>query len=411
MPLTTIEGCIIRKRDGFDSVALVVTEGQQQQHVSVNCQHPSLPVCHVDAIVRIQGQQSDNKLLVAETIDLVQCAPHPRAVPHVLQGVLDGTLPDWTLPLSKGEIQSELESSGRRMVVSKIVRLLKNQGRDPRKQKNAHTKRADFELLDEIEADDSPLWQLRSIRKRALPNGQAVENNHEASTLKTASSSENWVRRVKNQPEIQWITERIAELNCRPKHIVDVGGGRGDLAMNMAARFADSVVTIVDKQDFGAQHHTAVSINFVHSNFTDFMQNSSSYLSSNDLPPIDLVVAFHACGDLSDLALLFAKQQSCSFLVCPCCHTKRCIPDFLPPWQSILATERQVRVLGELTELKDRPHVSKRARGVINSMRLDLMERGWLLHLEEYDSKTSDRNMVLIGEREIIDCTGLSNTT
>jgi Methyltransferase domain len=51
------------------------------------------------------------------------------------------------------------------------------------------------------------------------------------------------------------------------------------------------------------------------------------------------VVALHACGDLSDLALDFASRAGADFMVCPCCYTKRYIPHFEPAWCQFVREE------------------------------------------------------------------------
>ncbi len=37
---------------------------------------------------------------------------------------------------------------------------------------------------------------------------------------------------------------------------------------------------------------------------------------------IEFLVALHACGGLTDLALQYAVKQQCPFLICPCCYVK-----------------------------------------------------------------------------------------
>ena len=63
-------------------------------------------------------------------------------------------------------------------------------------------------------------------------------------------------------------------------------------------------------------------------------------------------------------------------------------------------TDHEIQVMGKLAELNERPNESKRARQIINSIRLGgIGDNEWSLHLEEYDSVASLRNMVLIGDR------------
>jgi hypothetical protein len=140
---------------------------------------------------------------------------------------------------------------------------------------------------------------------------------------------------------------------------------------------------------------------FVHADFFDFVQVFE--VSKDDTPPIDLVVALHACGDLSDLALAFAQQLRCSFVICPCCYTKRYIHSFSPSWHSLVKNAEERVVMSRLAELNERPHISKRAMRVINSMRLHCVQtqsdgatQNLKLTLEQYESQSSLRNLVLI---------------
>jgi hypothetical protein len=210
--------------------------------------------------------------------------------------------------------------------------------------------------------------------------------------------------------------ERILDLNYTPKHIVDIGGGRGDLAISgLAATFPDDSthISIVDMnlsslqagQDYakrllGDTHSTEKRLHFIHADFYQVVQNPSAYLTG---PPVDLVVALHACGDLSDLALQFAAKMGAPFVICPCCYTKQ---NLLTPYGFQASWRRQLenddKTLGRLAELSEEPSVSKRAMTVINSIRLHdvAKEDGYRqVRLDEYESRSSGRNLVLVGVR------------
>lgn len=201
--------------------------------------------------------------------------------------------------------------------------------------------------------------------------------------------------------------QRRQQRRRRPYHVMDVGGGRGDLATRIAlayqgdnddddacgcgddgcsdpadgghhrtldddgsggGRKANVVVTVVDKNVtslLGGQAHarqlglTEDRIGFVHADFADYRRryiggggggDCDGYDRENggvgggedggdQLPGwglrgrrVDMVVALHACGDLSDLALDFAGAVGADFMVCPCCYTKRYIGNFEPAW-------------------------------------------------------------------------------
>jgi hypothetical protein len=241
------------------------------------------------------------------------------------------------------------------------------------------------------------------------------------------------------------MTQRVSTLLSNRKstpvhHILDVGGGRGDLATTLAMALPDCLVTVVDKNQpsleagraYAEQLGLSSRMFFVHADFRDFHRDPMTFYSTAGIrggtananepdeeptpmrqppPPINLVVALHACGDLSDLALAHAQQLSCPFVVCPCCYTKRYIDDFQPPWCRLVndtsekaaanqKDEDMACVLGRLAELSERPEVSRRAISVINSMRLFIVESSdcsYSVALEEYEDKSTKRNLVLVG--------------
>jgi hypothetical protein len=140
-------------------------------------------------------------------------------------------------------------------------------------------------------------------------------------------------------PQTHWLVERMKLLHSDFLHVLDIGGGRGDLAVTIARRFPDVVVTVIDKNELSlnqAEQFVATSerdiserINFVNSSFSiEFDALSPESLRKvedkhcNFRKPVDLVVALHACGGLSDAALEYAAVNQCKFLICPCCYLK-----------------------------------------------------------------------------------------
>jgi hypothetical protein len=429
----TIEGSIVRKKRRYEWMVFAVKHDENEVSETVFChqrEEETLASCYLGAIVRVKGTRgraADREGVVAVSVDLVQCAPVPDAIQYVMQGILDGRFPDWTLPISKKQVQEieKLEFRERRLAIAKIVRQLQGKDeleRDPRKRR-PHTKLQDLELLDAVEsrglisgaADNQKGWRLQTIQSRPL-NGDSestvVDRHSETLNFFTENPVESTRRQEyllgKKQPQVQWMMERIRDLNRKPKHILDVGGGRGDLSIALAMHVS-AKVTVVEKNESsllaGREHAKNLGcgdkMTFVHADFFDFVQVFE--VSKDDTPPIDLVVALHACGDLSDLALAFAQQLRCSFVICPCCYTKRYIHSFSPSWHSLVKNAEERVVMSRLAELNERPHISKRAMRVINSMRLHCVQtqsdgatQNLKLTLEQYESQSSLRNLVLI---------------
>mmetsp|Transcript_15540 Transcript_15540/g.32241 ORF Transcript_15540/g.32241 Transcript_15540/m.32241 type:complete len:833 (-) Transcript_15540:1015-3513(-) len=156
--------------------------------------------------------------------------------------------------------------------------------------------------------------------------------------------------------------------------ILDVGGGRGDIAVAVAEAFPDVRVTVVDTNESSlvggkayyesrkrwwqeqlreqqSQEHEQSRGNddrvlFVCGDFAEYARgsldndndttNDDNNDRNNDRKQrrFDVVVAWHACGDLSDYALEFAVtgDNANAFVICPCCYTKRYIRGFTPGW-------------------------------------------------------------------------------
>jgi hypothetical protein len=229
-------------------------------------------------------------------------------------------------------------------------------------------------------------------------------------------------------------------------HVLDIGGGRGDLAVHIAQSFPHVHVTVVDAnvrsllqgQRFAESFGPGVAerIRFVCTRVTEEMDFSKEGILASSLAPtaedstgnvnaaqhlsaVDFVVALHACGGLSDLALRCAVQNKCKFLVCPCCYLKT--PFVLPvaPRQTNARSEedasrdgafsasdaQQLNAEDRQTLLRlaesDNRTVSLRASHVINSARMHALQsmlpphQPSTLRLHLFAEEFSLRNMVL----------------
>lgn len=193
--------------------------------------------------------------------------------------------------------------------------------------------------------------------------------------------------RSKKHPQIAWMRKRLLGFPNQPiRHIVDVGGGRGDLAIELALGLGPHTkVTVVDMNEtsliagkqFAQQCGVEERINWICKDFSLFAENGGIE------EPVDAVVALHACGDLSDMALDYAVKQKAAFLICPCCYSK-------------MTHQNAATKVAEISEL---PDLSRRGMHIVNSVRYWSLvaESSYNVLLEEYSKLWSSRNMVLTG--------------
>jgi hypothetical protein len=427
----TVEGKIIKRKKtkgGF-----VLTVECCKSRLLANPNTASLFCCFVGAVIRATVSETEG-IFAIQDLTLLKCAPDPKAVEFVLQALQDEnprvlvtSLGDAMVPEEALRI-NQLEHRKRRIEIAKIVRQLDGAEaeREPR-QRQPKRNKADLDLLDQLVAEGSctpQRWKLYDLddhqsdavfRSSTKCPRENLPLNLPSQDPTLVSSRGHMTRydyiHGKKQPQVQWMVSRIQKLcNQPPRHIVDVGGGRGDLATGCATTFPDAIITVVDKnavslkagRDYSSQVlGVSRTIHFVEADFLAFMTNTENYLPEH-LPKVDLVVGLHACGDLSDLALAFARKVDAPFLICPCCYNKRLVPNYDPPWHQMLGNK--LSPTQRLAESQIRSD-SFRAMKIINSLRLqsyaDEQQRRTPQEpkccLETYPSEYSLRNIVLVG--------------
>lgn len=441
--------------DGNDEIELPSKYVSVSRRDGDGNNNPDLDFLCLEAVIRVECRPvacgaEGHEVLEAEDVRLVRCAPEPNAVVHVLGGVLTRRYSPSTLgPLVPDEDEARRVLSmlpgrrGRRAAVARIVRSLAGTddagaGDRTARRRPPHAKRADVEILrvtreEGLRGDGGWRW-MEPKRDEAGPaeregdvkcdgddGGEASLDGHgdERCVLPLNLPGENSEReeyiRAKKLPQVRWMAGRVRRLPFRPRHIVDVGGGRGDLATGLALDFDECFVTVVDAnlsslragEEYASRMGCSDRMRFVHADMADFWreQHEEEDFGGGQLspqphwPPVDLVVALHACGDLSDLALAYAGGSSArAFVICPCCYTKRYIHSFDPSWR---CRARDPNVLGRVAEVDERPDMSRCAMTAINSMRLcDMAAEGFDVNLEEYGLVNSRRNIVLVGVQQ-----------
>ena len=448
---STVEGKIIKRKKRKCGFVLTIECCNSRLLANPNTDSLFDCCCFVGAVIRATVKRAtDNDILLIQDLTLLKCAPDPKAVDVVLQAlqqqqqqqqqhdndhltrdILVTSLGD-TMVLEEALRIHHLEHRKRRMEIAKIVRQLDGAEaeREPR-QRQPKRNKADLDLLDQLVLEGSSCntlkrWKLYDLDDHASDTDIIRSSPHCAQETQplnlpsqdlTLVSSRGHRTRYdyihgKKQPQVQWMVSRMKKLcNQPPLHIVDVGGGRGDLATGCATAFPDAIITVVDKnvvslnagRDYSSQvlGLSSRSIHFVEADFLVFMNNTEHYVPEH-APKVDLVVGLHACGDLSDLALEFARKVDASFLICPCCYNKRLVPNYDPPWHPMLG--EKLSPTQRLAESQIRSD-SFRAMKIINSLRLQSYTNEQQSRtpneprfcMETYPSEYSLRNIVLIG--------------
>ena len=195
--------------------------------------------------------------------------------------------------------------------------------------------------------------------------------------------------REKKVPQLRWMlwhVEQLLAARSSPQtRILDLGCGKGDLALLLAASMPERVVFGIDtnKAAIAAARSRAAAAGLSNAHFTcgdarTLLQHDSTggtrrqadsgdgAGSLSDLHGVDALVALHACGGLSDTALAIAAQFGASALVCSCCFNKHRRMSPAADWG---LQESEKDVLCRMADCMD-PTISAEARRVISGMRL-----------------------------------------
>ncbi len=218
----------------------------------------------------------------------------------------------------------------------------------------------------------------------------------------------------------------LAPLMARPGcTVVDIGGGRGDLALCVAAAYPHARVLVVDVNHSslaaGAARSEAAGLRNVR-----FLLGNAAVgaAEGSGLPSVlsdalcgrqpDLFLGLHVCGGLTDTVLALAASCSSALLVVPCCFMKNGGLPHAAAWVPLLPTHilrgegADVRAewrgsMVKLAEASDRGF-ALRAMTAINALRLRALGRVWTaaggregtLRLLSFRESASLKNLVLL---------------
>jgi hypothetical protein len=158
---------------------------------------------------------------------------------------------------------------------------------------------------------------------------------------------------IKKTPQLRVMLQLLAEelvrvqrrFPLRPAVVCDVGGGRGDLALAVAASFPSVLVVMLDANEpslaVGAARAAAAGLTNIDfrvlavegvANATDAAAVFTVIGKS-----VDIFIGLHACGGLSDAILGLALHARAAVVCAPCCYGKHSIMRGADTWWSALA--------------------------------------------------------------------------
>lgn len=273
--------------------------------------------------------------------------------------------------------------------------------------------------IQEIEATSSDPSEMASKASQILASS--------GTPLRTSPEGSRWQR--KKKPQLQWMLGQIEqvirshpEYGQRPLRLVDVGGGKGNLSNLLAETFGEEFVTVqvVDISQSAVRNGEMRAMRRGLGNIRYDAKDATTL----DVSGVDVVVALHACGALSDVALGHAAREGAGFVICPCCFRSNPQLRVALPAPSLKNDIELVTVdewlhvesaayesLKQLAELQGDIGMSSTAMHSICGLRARAVQRSWQnsrwrpevqisTKIKSFPIGFSTRNLCLVGEFE-----------
>ena len=286
-------------------------------------------------------------------IDLLEASWRPSVVQFLLEEVVAGNF--------------ELEEAAQSLKISskELGRIVATDDLTKRQWQSADiARRLQRQAMDGLHVDHEALKAVENFEKLrgnfplTFVDAAAAPDVSRSDFVSTQGSR--WKR--KKEPQLEWMSEqvkgvldksfaadrfRIASSNGRPLRILDVGGGKGFLANHLARRLLDGGYTVeilvLDVAE-GAVHNGRLRTERQNlSHVVTYAVTDASTVDLGQYGDVDLVVALHACGVLTDVALGHAVSQQAAFVICPCCflsNSQLLVPTVARQGDKVLTQDR-----------------------------------------------------------------------
>jgi 2-polyprenyl-3-methyl-5-hydroxy-6-metoxy-1,4-benzoquinol methylase len=245
----------------------------------------------LNAVRQILELLHENKIDIEEATDALALEGGYAQAEHIASGSTSSTDRQWMATEISQSLQGEHSRYG------KITSLM-------------------TKALDQY-ANLRKKYPIEASSLKALDISPWLKPNNNATTK--ASHDSKWERTKK--PQLAWMIHQISHVltshpayGQRTLNIVDIGGGKGLLSNLLAETFKGKVdVQVVDISRSATNNGMMRARRRGIENVSYYAQDATTV----NVEGVDVVVALHACGALSDVALGHAVSQGAGFVICP----------------------------------------------------------------------------------------------
>jgi SAM-dependent methyltransferase len=389
--------------------------------------------------------KANTAVLWIKRIRLIRMSFRPAAIYQLLElaktGAIDLDEAAAALNLSSPEIiqMSTVSSTERKWKANQLSVLLQQQKRQRRVSTLPfdHLSKEYATVLQKYSyvLEDFPAVSTNTFRNTISDVEMSNTAAHGAVPLAQRTSMPGSRYETKKRPQVEWMSAQIQKVlyshpdyGTRKLSILDIGGGKGLLAHFLGEVLQNVEIHVVDiaagaiANGIKKSKRRLSRISNPPLSMVNFLQADAS---SSDLISIDadVVVALHACGHLTDIALAHAIRRRAGFVIAPCCFNSNShltIPSFenehesqVHDWLDI--PEIDLSLLKTLAEVQGDIETAGLAMKVLNGLRAHAASRklenarsgskngnpAVRVEILSFPIEYSTRNTVLVGKRWI----------
>ena len=309
----------------------------------------------------------------------------------------------------------ETSGTDRQWMAAEVSKSL--QGENSRVGKISSEMRQSLETFDSVR-DEYPIEAIEATISDSGEIGARASQilDSTGTPLRTSLDGSRWQN--KKKPQLEWMLGQIdkvirshPEFGRRPLRVVDVGGGKGSLSNLLAESFGEElvVVQVVDISQSAIRNGQMRAMRRGLGNIRYDAQDATTL----DVSGVDVVVALHACGALSDVALGHASREGAGYVITPCCFRSnpqlRVGTETVDEWLDV--ESKAYESLKQLAELQGDISMSSQAMHSICGLRAIAVQRHWQnsrwgpgvklsTKIKSFPIGFSTRNLCLVGKFE-----------
>jgi 2-polyprenyl-3-methyl-5-hydroxy-6-metoxy-1,4-benzoquinol methylase len=364
---------------------------------------------------------TDTPILWVTNVQLLRCSWRPMVIRYLMELLvrnefdMEEAADALDIDLLQAAELSQLDLTERQWKANEISRKLQN----------SQTRMANVseEMMRVLESFEGLRMAFPKQVQDEYATSESLNNaDYQGDNLLATNSEGTWWER-KKRPQLEFMGRQVQsvvhshpEFGKRKLRILDVGGGKGVLAHYLAQLLGDTVqVQVIDIARGAIKNGMMRSKRLALASPVEFFVGDASQFENGAM--VDVVVALHACGSLSDVALGHAVNHGAGFVICPCCFRSNphlrvpvqhdgSIRQFQSPHEWLYVDTNDLDTIKRISEVQGDERLASEGQHALCAIRAEAVQRrseesykdDLEVKIKTFSASYSTRNFCLVGK-------------